>query len=198
MHEGVAWIADPLSHIFNLSLKSGLLPSDWKCSNVTPIFNKGSKHSPANYRPISLTCITVKTLEHLIHHRISNFLTAHEKLSSSQHGFRAGHSCQTQLLESVRHWAETLNRHSSSHVIFLDFFKAFDSVPHCRLCLKLDNIGIYGSLLRWIKAFLCDREQRVVIDGNHSEWSPVLSGVPQGSILGSLLFLIFVNDNYRR
>ena len=131
--------------LFRLCLVHYQNQVDWTSSNITPLFKKGSKHSPSNYRPISLTSIVVKCLEHLIHHKISTFLTDHQKLSPHQHGFRFGHSYQTQLLESVHQWAKSLDQRQSSNVIFLDFVKAFDSVPHKRLLLKLDHIGIRGK-----------------------------------------------------
>ena len=98
---GAVWLAEPLTLLYNQSINSGSVPRDWSSSNITPIFKKGSKHSRSNYRPISLTSITVKILERLIHHKIANFLSEHLKLSRTQRGFRSGHSCQTQLLESV-------------------------------------------------------------------------------------------------
>ena len=115
--EGADQVAKQLSDIYNLSLATGTLPVDWKSSNITAIFKKGSKHSPSNYRPISLTSVAVKVLERLIHQRITQFLLDHNKLSPSQHGFRSNHSCQTQLLECVHQWSEALNQHSSTHVV---------------------------------------------------------------------------------
>ena len=132
-------------------------------------------------------------MECLIHQELSQFLSNNNKLITSQHGFRSKHSCRTQLLETVHHWANALDQRSSVHVIFLDFSKAFDTVPHLKLCAKLDNIGVRGNILSWIKAFLTNR-QRVCVDGRSSDWSSISSGVPQGSILGPLLFLIYIND----
>ena len=110
---------------------------------------------------------------------MSEFLNTNNKLVSFQHGFRRGHSCQTQLLSTVHDWVKSVDSKASSHVVFLDFCKAFDSVPHRRLLLKLEHIGIRGTLLHWIEAFLSDREQRVLIDGHSSDWAQVISGVPQ-------------------
>ena len=117
--EGAPWIAEPLTKRFNRSIQTDSLPKDWTCSNVTPVFKKGSRHSPSNYRPISLTSLVVKTMERLISNRVSTFLTSHKLLSPFQHGFRQSHSCQTQLLESVHQWAESLNRNSSSQSLSL-------------------------------------------------------------------------------
>ena len=108
----------------------------------------GSKHDPKNYRPVSLTSIVVKIMERLVHGKITNFLNKHNKLDPFQHGFRSGHSCQTQLLETVHQCTNTLDRRSSSHVLFLDFSKAFDRVPHKRLLLKLDCIGVSSGVAK--------------------------------------------------
>ena len=194
LKEGAPWLAKPLTKLFNMSMAMGQLPKDWIRANITPIHKKGSKHRPENYRPISLTSIVVKIMERLVHQELSQFLSDNNKLNSSQHGFRNKHSCQTQLLECVHQWAKALDHRSSIHTIFLDFSKAFDTVPHMKLCAKLDNIGIRGNILNWVKAFLTNRQQRVCLDGSHSDWAQVSSGVPQGSILGPLLFIIYVND----
>lgn len=120
------------------------------------MFKKGNKHSPSNYRPVSLTSLVVKCLERLVYERLSEILDVNNKLSSCQHGFHRGHLCQTQLLATPHEWAKSLNKGVSTHVIYLDFSKAFDSVPHQRLLMKLDCMGIRGNVLRWIAAFLHD------------------------------------------
>ena len=194
LKEGAPWLAEPLTQLYNLSLQSGVLPRDWRRANVTLVFKKGDKHSPSNYRPISLTSLVEKCLKRLVHTRILEFLEANNKLSSHQHGFRKGHSCQTQLLGTIHEWARSLDKRLFTQVIYLDFSRAFDSVPHQTLIMKLNCMGIKGNILRWIEVLLSDREQRVLIDGQSSDWEKVTSGVPQGSTLGPLLFLIYVND----
>ena len=118
-------------------MSSGELTSDWITANITPVFKKGSKHFLNNYRTVSLTRLVVETMERLVHRELSKYLSHYHKLCPTQHGFRSRHSCQTQLLESVHQWAKALDDHSSTHVIFLDFSQAFDTVPHKKLCLKL-------------------------------------------------------------
>ena len=195
LKEGAEWIAEPLSQLFNKSMATGILAGDWTITNITPIHKKkNDKHSPGNYRPISLTSLVVKIAERIIHRKMSVFLEANGKLNPNQHGFRQKHSCQTQLLETVHQWANIINAGQSTHAVFIDFSKAFDTVPHERLLLKLDHVGMRGPLLRWIRGFLTNRKQRVLIDGSCSDWKRVPSGVPQGSILGPLLFLVYIDD----
>ena len=184
----------PLAYIFNLSLRSGHIPQDWRDANITPLFKKGSRSSPSNYRPVSLTSQVVKVMERLIQDKLVNFLERNKIISCHQHGFQKKSSCITQLLECLNDWTDSYDKKQSTDVVYLDFSKAFDSVPHKRLIFKLRSIGIRGNVLRWIESFLTNRRQRVILPGGVSSWRPVYSGVPQGSILGPILFLVYVND----
>lgn len=187
-------IAPYLTLIFQQSLDSGKLPSDWLLANVCPIFKSGSKSDPANYRPISLTCVCSKLMEHIISSSLMTFLIENNVLLNSQHGFRKGLSCETQLLMTYHDIAEKLDRGKQMDLVFLDFSKAFDRVPHQRLLLKLKSYGVDDRTLNWIEGFLSNRTQRVTADSVSSDLIAVLSGVPQGSVLGPLLFLIYIND----
>ena len=188
-------IAPILQKIFKASLNSGTLPDDWTKARVTPIYKKGDKAAASNYRPISLTCICCKLMEHIVTSNLVKHLNTNNILYDLQHGFREKRSCETQLVMLVEDLARSLQEGGGqTDLVLLDFSKAFDKVNHEKLLYKLHQYGITGNVLQWARGFLCHRTQTVVVDGDESSEVQITSGVPQGSVLGPILFLAYIND----
>ena len=163
--EIVEQISIPLATVFNLSLEEGIVPLEWKEANIIPLFKNGSRNKSENYRPVSLTSVICKLLERLIKDHLVDFLVKNKLINPSQHGFLKARSCLTNMLcflEDVTKW---LNEGSPVDIIYLDFKKAFDKVPHQRLLLKLKAYGIGNGMINWIEKWLIGRRQRVVVDG---------------------------------
>ena len=182
-------LAISICKIFNMSFSLGKIPDCWKQADIIPLHKKGAKNNCKNYRPVSLTSILCKVCEKIARQHLEEFWITKDIFISNQFGFMKGKSCLSQLLKVFHDWAHNRNSGLPTDVVFLDFTKAFDSVPHERLLLKLHAYGIRDPLLSWVRSFLTNRQQRVVLRGHYSSWTAVVSGVPQGTVLGPILSL---------
>ena len=187
-------LATPFYAIWRECFDKGTTPEIFKESYIIPIYKGGDQGEAQNYRPVSLTSHIMKTFEKIVRKNIVDFLEENHLFNDSQHGFRQGRSCLSQLLEHFDTILTFVEQGKNVDTIYLDFSKAFDKVDHTLLLNKLKHFGIRGKVLKWIESFLRDRKQSVIIDGSKSESAPVVSGVPQGSVLGPILFLLMISD----
>ena len=183
-----------LAHFYQKLQKTAKIEIGFLVTKIVPVIKKKDRSSPTNYRPVSLTSICYKVLEHIIYSNISLHLKNHNILCGEQHGFRTKRSCKTQLISTIHELAKNIHAGIQTDAILLDLTKAFDRVPHMRLCNKLSYFGINDDTLKWIKNFLHGRTQQVTVEGYHSSPINVTSRVSQGTVLAPLLFLCYIND----
>ena len=194
LKQAAAELASPLAHLFTQCFESGVQPSSWKTARVVPIYKRKSKSSPKNYRPVSLLPIVSKVMEGIANRQIVNFLEAHHLLSDQQFGFRRGLGAADLLARLQHEWSLALAQSGEVHILAADIAGAFDKASHRGVLHKAVQYGLSGKLLAWLSSYLSNRHLQVVVSGQQSSLMPIHAGVPQGSILGPTLFLLYVND----
>ena len=187
-------ISVSVTTLINKNIVSGKFPTLWKLAQITPIHKKGPTENKGNYRPISILCALSKILERHVHDSLYTYLMYHNMLHDGQSGYRAMHSCETAMNHMVHKWASAIDKGLVNGVVLLDLRKAFDLVNHTILLDKLSVYGCSQQSMRWLSSYLPERKQFVLFKGKQSGLSEITTGVPQGSILGQLFFILFMND----
>ena len=188
-------LLEPLENIYKDSIDTSIFPSIWKPGHVVPVKKPGKSKSYAeSFRPVSLTSMLGKVLESIIVNEMKKFLEDNHLLTDSQHGFRSNRSCISQLLEHCEMILNTLENDKNIDVVYLDYKKAFDKADHSIILRRLREKGIGGKIGKWIQNYLEDRSQSVIANNHISNNVKVISGVPQGSVIGPILFLVLIDN----